>query len=494
MSGGGSQAVTASTIDPRVFNLVNTNYNRAQGVANQPFEQYKQPLVASPSAATLAGQNTILGGATAAGDSTLSSAIAATQGLAGYQPSSITAPVANAAGYSPSLMNPAAVAPAAQAAPAGINRSDVQNLTTQSGLTGIDAYMNPYTQNVVDTTLADLERSRQIATNSDAQRAASAGAFGGSRAGVASSLTNEAYDRNTAATIASLRQSGFNTAADLLQTEKNRALQAGSANQAADLSVAGQNAGFQQQAGLTNAGATNNVNALAAQLTQAAGAANQGAANTASGVNAANQQQANLTNAAANLSAQGANQQAGLTGANLNLNATNALSAMSNEELQNFLTGANSIVGVGGQQDAQQQAVLSAAYQEFLRRLGYPAQQQTLLNQTLGLVNAANNTQSTTQTPASNTLGGLGAVLGGIGLMGSGGIFSSSSSRDAKTDIRTVRVDGKGRRWVSYRYLWDAPTVKRIGVIAEEVARTDPRAVIDGLVFKMVDYSMLEAA
>jgi hypothetical protein len=161
---------------------------------------------------------------------------------------------------------------------------------------------------------------------------------------------------------------------------------------------------------------------------------------------------------------------------------------MSNEELQNFLTGANSIVGVGGQQDAQQQAVLSAAYQEFLRRLGYPGQQQTLLNQTLGLVNAANNTQSTTQTPASNTLGGIGSVLGGVA-----SLAGLSSSR-AKTDIRTVRVDGKGRRWVSYRYLWDAPTVKRIGVIAEEVARTDPRAVIDGLVFKMVDYSMLEAA
>jgi hypothetical protein len=66
------------------------------------------------------------------------------------------------------------------------------------------------------------------------------------------------------------------------------------------------------------------------------------------------------------------------------------------------------------------------------------------------------------------------------------------SDRALKTDIRTIRHDGKGRRWVAFRYLWDAPGTIREGVIAQEIERTDPQAVADTPFGKMVDYSKLE--
>ena len=54
-------------------------------------------------------------------------------------------------------------------------------------------YMNPYTQEVIDRSLADLERARLSATNNLGFSASQAGAFGGSRHGVAEGLTNEGY-------------------------------------------------------------------------------------------------------------------------------------------------------------------------------------------------------------------------------------------------------------------------------------------------------------
>lgn len=61
-----------------------------------------------------------------------------------------------------------------------------------------------------------------------------------------------------------------------------------------------------------------------------------------------------------------------------------------------------------------------------------------------------------------------------------------------KEGVRTIGYDHKGRRWVSFRYHWDAPDVVRQGVIAQEVAATDPHAVVeheDG--YLMVDYAEL---
>ena len=75
-----------------------------------------------------------------------------------------------------------------------------------------DLYMNPYTQQVVDTTQADIERQRQMAINNMGAQAQAAGAFGGSRHGVAEAQTNAEYGRVAANALAPLRMQGYQNA------------------------------------------------------------------------------------------------------------------------------------------------------------------------------------------------------------------------------------------------------------------------------------------
>jgi hypothetical protein len=76
----------------------------------------------------------------------------------------------------------------------------------------VGAYMNPYQQQVIDTTQADIERQRQMAINNMGAAATQANAFGGSRQGVAEGVTNAEYGRVAANTLAPLRMQGYNTA------------------------------------------------------------------------------------------------------------------------------------------------------------------------------------------------------------------------------------------------------------------------------------------
>ena len=76
----------------------------------------------------------------------------------------------------------------------------------------VQKYMNPYQQEVIDASMADLERQRQMQQMPDLNTATQAKAFGGSRQGVAQALTNEAYDRTQANTLANLRSQGFGNA------------------------------------------------------------------------------------------------------------------------------------------------------------------------------------------------------------------------------------------------------------------------------------------
>jgi len=109
----------------------------------------------------------------------------------------------------------------------------------------IGAFMNPYTSQVTGNTLDSLERQRQMATNTMGAQATQAGAFGGSRHGVADSLTNEAFARQGADTFGQLQQQGFNTALGGAQNQQNIGLQA--AGQMGNLSNMG--FGFGQQIG-----------------------------------------------------------------------------------------------------------------------------------------------------------------------------------------------------------------------------------------------------
>jgi hypothetical protein len=86
---------------------------------------------------------------------------------------------------------------------------------TPFGAEDIARFYNPYQEQVVQGALGDIERTRQIQEQANMANATAARAFGGSRQGVVSGLTNEAALRQAATTGARLRQQGFTEAADL---------------------------------------------------------------------------------------------------------------------------------------------------------------------------------------------------------------------------------------------------------------------------------------
>ena len=132
------------------------------------------------------------------------------------------------------------------------SRAGVRDLSATTGAQGMSAYTNPFEQDVVNVALADIERARQMQQMQGAAQAQRAGAFGGSRQGVAQALTNEAALREAARTAAGLRQQGFEFAAGMGQTDAARQLQAQAANQGVDISLEQANAQLRQQADLAN--------------------------------------------------------------------------------------------------------------------------------------------------------------------------------------------------------------------------------------------------
>ena len=86
---------------------------------------------------------------------------------------------------------------------------------TPFGAADIARFFNPYQEQVVQGALGDIERTRQMQEQANMAQATAARAFGGSRQGVVSGMTNEAALRQAATTGAQLRSAGFNTAANL---------------------------------------------------------------------------------------------------------------------------------------------------------------------------------------------------------------------------------------------------------------------------------------
>jgi len=78
--------------------------------------------------------------------------------------------------------------------------------------TDISSFMDPFTQDVIDQSLADIQRESDIARNTRRAEAARAGAFGGSRAAVMDAELDRATLEQKAQTAAELRRAGFESA------------------------------------------------------------------------------------------------------------------------------------------------------------------------------------------------------------------------------------------------------------------------------------------
>ena len=138
--------------------------------------------------------------------------------------------------------SPMAAPAQAQAQPQGfdVNQAAAGGLQqafqgTQQAMQGpnIGQFMNPYTKQVTQNTLTDLERQRQMQMNTLGAQASNAKAFGGSRHGVAEALTNEGFARQGAQTFGNLQQQGFNTALQAAQNQQQ--MQMGGAAQLGQL-------------------------------------------------------------------------------------------------------------------------------------------------------------------------------------------------------------------------------------------------------------------
>jgi len=276
-----------------------------------------------------------------------------------------------AAAYQPQQIAPRTYAPSvAQASLAQTpDRSQVRDISAGSiGADAIAAYTNPWDSQVLDTSLAEIERQKRIEQVQNDALATRSHAFGGTGAAVQRSLTNDSYARQKAQTTAALRQAGWTMGLQAAQADRGARLTADQANQAADLSMAG----------LLNTTHLANANAL-----QQAGQ-----------FNAASFNEAGRFNAGQGFAADQANQQAGLSANQQSLTAAGLLGNFS-DQLRNQATGDAGLIGqVGDARQAQAQRELEAALKAWQDDQTVTMNQQQLLNTALALVPATMTTTS----------------------------------------------------------------------------------------------------
>lgn len=226
---------------------------------------------------------------------------------------------------------------------------------------GLSQFYNPYQQNVIDATLANIRRNDNLQQGGLLSSAIMSGAspFGGDRAGIAAAelARNQGLARNQ--TIAGLESQGFNTALGAYQNQQQTNTQAGLANAASGLRA--------QEANAANTMTTDQANAA-----RASGAAGQFA---------------------------GLGQQAQTQG----------------------LAGAGALLQSGQLQQAQNQQQLDIPYQNFQAQQAYPRE---IANWLVNAINGNPTNLGSTQTqPAGNTgTSVLGALTSLAGLFGGGGL------------------------------------------------------------------------
>jgi hypothetical protein len=293
---------------------------------------------------------------------------------------------------------------AAQIAAAQANRVNVANALSGAGAQYMSAYQNPYEQQVVQGALGDIESSRLMQEQANMAKATAAKAFGGSRQGIVSGMTNEAALREAANTAAQLRSAGFTQAAQLGQTDAARALQAQLANQGIDVTLEQANVQLRQQGLLSNQAATNQALQFGAGATNQANLSNAAALNQMAQFNAQLQQQAAL-----------ANQAAYAQGAGIRQGAIGQLGQLGAQQQNLGLSGANAVMEDQIRQQALAQARLDATRNLGVERLG-------ITSGALGLQPA--NLGGTTSQPLYNSTAGnlltggltgayIGSLLGG---------------------------------------------------------------------------------
>ena len=316
--------------------------------------------------------------------------------------------------------------------------------------TNLNPYLNQYEDQVVNQTIGDIDRARQLQQGQNNASAVAAGAFGGDRQAIQRAETDRNALEATARQTGQLRQGGYESAARRAEGDISRNLTGQQSNQASNSQTGQFNIGNEfnrQQANqardLTQSQA-NASNSIAAQRANQASdisnsqnnAANNMAmqrsnqdANLRSQVqnqnmgfqtgqqnqNSAMQQQqlnqrvnfdAQRANQAARLQAATQNQNAGLQGMAQQMAAGRATQALGGD-YRNFANqDAQSIFGVGGFQQQQAQNILDDQRQRYAQKQEYPFRMFDLLRASAGTLPNPTTQSSSGSSKSFSFLGG----------------------------------------------------------------------------------------
>jgi hypothetical protein len=136
-----------------------------------------------------------------------------------------------------------------------IGQQSVTNTTANSAslLDNLKAYMSPYTNDVVRSTLAGFDQNAGMTQAQQALDLARSGAFGGSGAAITQSMTNQGLAMARAQQEAGLRDQAFNTGANLSNMDANRFQEANILNAQMEAQAKALNANLAYQTQAQNA-------------------------------------------------------------------------------------------------------------------------------------------------------------------------------------------------------------------------------------------------
>jgi hypothetical protein len=199
--------------------------------------------------------------------------------------------------------------------------------------------------------------------------------------------------------------------------------------------------------------------------------------------NAGNSLSASTSNAANALDMAKANQAAQEADYARQLQAALGLTSLSGTENANDISNISTQDHLGGEQRgiAQDQATAPISQAQVIAAL--------LQQNQLGLLTGSTGTSNGTQT-TSDPMGAISSLMSAAGSAAQGAAMFSDGR--LKRDVETLGYS-KGRRVVSWAYIWDRlGAVRHTGHIAQELLQTDPQAVRVGPGgFLMVDYGAL---
>ena len=118
--------------------------------------------------------------------------------------------------------------------PMALLRADQVNAERFSN-TNLNPYMNQYEDQVVNQSISDIDRARQLQQGQNNAAAVAAGAFGGDRQAIQRAETDRNALEATARQVGQLRQSGFESAARRAEGDITRNLTGQQSNQAANM-------------------------------------------------------------------------------------------------------------------------------------------------------------------------------------------------------------------------------------------------------------------